>query len=384
MVENMSKFRGRLRKATVSALALACALPAAPLLAQSVSDFRLPPARPTPTPRAPGPVDSDNPVVAAPRPTPTPTPTPTATQTPTPAPAASAQPSPARTPTARPSAAPRGVAPAPGGLATPTSPTPDAAIAPAPLVFPTGSSLTPLPQSAAPMAEASDGNGATPPLLGGGALLLAALGGLVWWRRRLAEREPEIDFEPPVVTRPEPDVRVPAAPAVTPSAPPPVPVDAVLAITLDATRLSATLLNTTLQYSLRLTNNTAAPIGPITVSGDMVAAHATLPVEQQLGLSGQRLERRHETAALAPGESVTLGGEIRLPLAAISPIRAGSAALFIPLARFRAEAPGVAVAHTFVVGEAPEVADAALRPFRLDLGPRVYSRIGQREVVIPA
>ncbi|HVR90956.1 MAG TPA: hypothetical protein VHG29_07675 [Novosphingobium sp.] len=375
-----------MRTAAISALALACALPAAPLLAQSVSDFRLPPASPTPTPRAPGPVDSDNPVVTAPRPTPTPAPAPTVTQNPTPAPAASAQPTLTRTPTARPSAAPRGTTPASDVAATPALPTADAAITPAPLTFPTSSSVAPLPQSTAPAAR--EGSGAMLPLLGGGALLLAALGGLVWWRRRAAEREPEIDFEPPVVARPEPEASEPAVATVGPPllAPQraPTPADTVLAMALEATRLSATLLNTTLQYRLRLTNHTAAPLGPITVSGDMVAAHATLPVEQQLGLSGLTLERRHETPVLAPGESVTLSGEIRLPLAAITPIRAGGAALFIPLARFRAEAPGLAVVHNFVVGEAPEVADAALRPFRLDLGPRVYSRIGQRELALPA
>ncbi len=240
----------------------------------------------------------------------------------------------------------------------------------------------PQPAPATPPATANEGSGIALPLLGGAAALLAALGGLVWWRRRAGEREPEIDFEPPIVTPAKPQPLVPD-PAMPMSAPQPVPVVAELAMALEATRLSATLLNTTLQYRLCLTNHTAAPIGPIVVSGDMVAAHATLPVEQQLALSGQVLERRHETPALDPGESVTLSGEIRLPLAAISPIKAGNAALFIPLARFRAEAQGVAMLHNFVVGEASEVPHAALRPFRLDLGPRVYSRIGQREVVLP-
>lgn len=257
-----------------------------------------------------------------------------------------------------------------------------------PLAFPTDATIAPVPQvvpTTAPIA-ASDGTGVALPLLGGGAALLAALGGLVWWRRRTAERELEIDFEPPVVAQvqPTPPVPEPVAPVLLlPPVLEPFAVVAELAMALEATRLSATLLNTTLQYRLRLTNHTAAPIGPIVISGDMVAAHATQPVEQQLALSGQVLERRHETPALAPGESVTLSGEIRLPLAAIAPIKAGSAALFIPLARFRAEAQGVTVSHNFVVGEAPEVADAALRPFRLDLGPRVYSRISQREVVLP-
>lgn len=185
---------------------------------------------------------------------------------------------------------------------------------------------------------------------------------------------------------PRADPPLAAVPAESETAPPSPQVhpDAALGLALEATRLSATLLNTTLLYSLRLTNQTCAPLGPITVSGDMIAAHASLPVEQQLGLDGVILEKRHETATLAPGESAVLKGEIRLPLAAITPIRAGNAALFIPLARFRAEADGEAVTHTFVVGEAPPVANAALRPFRLDLGPRVYSKIGQREVNLPA
>jgi len=33
-----------------------------------------------------------------------------------------------------------------------------------------------------------------------------------------------------------------------------------------------------------------------------------------------------------------------------------------------------------LVGELPEAPGAALRPFRLDLGPRTYSRLGQRAV----
>jgi hypothetical protein len=117
----------------------------------------------------------------------------------------------------------------------------------------------------------------------------------------------------------------------------------------------------------------------------MIAAHASLPVARQLGLEGAHLEMRHELASLAPGESATLSGEIRLPLAMITPIRSGAAAFFVPLARFRIEAARkgaetLSLVRTFVVGETPEQAGAALRPFRLDLGPRVYSRVGQREV----
>jgi hypothetical protein len=38
------------------------------------------------------------------------------------------------------------------------------------------------------------------------------------------------------------------------------------------------------------------------------------------------------------------------------------------------------LARTFVVGEAQGPAGAGLRPFRLDLGPRTYSRLDQRAV----
>ena len=386
MVDRMNTWRGRTKTAAVSALVLGCALQSAAALAQSVSDFKLPPAKSAPAPRAPGPVDSDNPVVVTSRPAPTPAPAPTVTQAPTPAPTASGQPAPARPAPARPAPAPRLGTPAPSTATTPVAPASDAATS-APLAFPSAATVTPLPPvapSVAPVIE-DGGNGLALPLLGGGAALLVALGGLVWWRRRASERELEVAFEPPIVVQPtpRPTAAVPVAPIPPFPAPDPIPVVAELAMALEATRLSATLLNTSLLYRLRLTNHTAAPIGPIRVSGDMVAAHATLPVEQQLGLSGQVLEKRHDTPTLAPGESVTLSGEIRLPLAAITPIKAGNAALFIPLARFRAEAPGQSVAHIFVVGEAPEIANAALRPFRLDLGPRVYSRIGQREVVNP-
>jgi hypothetical protein len=162
-----------------------------------------------------------------------------------------------------------------------------------------------------------------------------------------------------------------------------------LSLRLSATRLSATLLNTTLQYQIELTNRADVPFGPLIVTGDMIAAHASLPVARQLGLDGVLLEKRHELASLAPGESATFSGEIRLPLAMITPIRSGAAAFFVPLARFRIEAARKgadthSLVRTFVVGETPEQAGAALRPFRLDLGPRVYSRVGQREVAQPA
>jgi hypothetical protein len=236
-----------------------------------------------------------------------------------------------------------------------------------------------------------------PWILAAMAALGAALGALVWWRRRGEERPPAITFEPPVVPEaaPEPEAvqTVPppeptsTAPPPSPPAPPPSPSPppSGIALTLEATRMSASLIATTLTYRLRLTNHTDTALSGLAIEGDMVAAQPQVPAERQVANAAQHLEQRHALATLAPGESAEFAGDIRVPLNAIVPIEAGGHRLFIPLARFRVEAgaggPGrVAVTRTYVVGEEPEVAGAQLRPFRLDLGPRTYSRIGQRAV----
>jgi hypothetical protein len=52
-------------------------------------------------------------------------------------------------------------------------------------------------------------------------------------------------------------------------------------------------------------------------------------------------------------------------------------ALLLPLARFRLEAEGARpLVRTFAVGQPGD--GAALQPFRLDQGPRIYPRLAQR------
>ena len=188
----------------------------------------------------------------------------------------------------------------------------------------------------------------------------------------------------PLPNRPVPEPQLSLAPV--PEAPPqPAPVPDGLVLTLEAIRLSASLMATTLSYRLTLTNHGTDSLAGLAIEGDMVSAHASLPPEQQLAQAGRALELRHALATLAPGESVAFAGEIRLALTAITPIRAGEQAYFVPLARFRVEAgaaggDAVVIARTFVVGDVPEGPQTTLRPFRLDLGPRTYSRVSQREV----
>ena len=144
--------------------------------------------------------------------------------------------------------------------------------------------------------------------------------------------------------------------------------------------MSATLINTTLSYRLALTNHGSEPLSDLRISGDMIAAHASRRADELLGAA--ELPELHRLPALGPGESVTLTGDIRLPLVSITPIRRGSAAFFVPLARPRAEGKtptgaSVGGGGTFLVGQEPG-ASKRLQPFRLDLGPRNYSKLSQQ------
>lgn len=371
------------------AATLGAALTASSLAAQATGDYRLPGATATPSSRAAGPIDPTDPTISQPRPRPSAAPSPEAAApavSPATVPSSAASPRPAAprpraTSPARPAATPAAAQPAPVAAPSPaaTAPTVPAA-APSPEALPTPS---PSAETAPLAAEPLDWR----PWAVGGAVLLAGLGAILWWRRR-KPADPVADFEPPLVAAPP----APDAPAPAPAAPIPAPpepalavVPADLALSLEARRMTASLMATTFSYALRLTNTGPAPLAAIAVEGDLVSAHASLPVERQIANDSHRLELRHAHVALAPGESIEFTGDMRLPLTEITPIRAGAAAYFVPLVRLRVEAGGdgpvsQVMVQTFVIGELPDQDGAALRPFRLDLGPRTYSRIGQRPV----
>ncbi len=360
--------------------------------AQSVSDYRLPEPTASPTPRAAGPVDPENPGASTPRAISTREPAPATRATtatagsPAPTPRASALPT-ATPGRAAPRAVPR-IFSRPATVAAPSVPiiaTPDAAL---PDVLPTGATNGPAPSfpSLEPSVAAVPAPDAAAwwwPYLAAGSAALTGLFALLWWRRRGTSLETVVEFEMPVVASPLPEpVPVQPIPELEQAV---APQPDGLALTLEATRLSASLMATTLSYRLKLTNHGAMALAGLAIEGDMVSAHASLPPEQQMAQAGQVLELRHALATLAPGESAEFSGDIRLPLAQITPIRAGELAYFVPLARFRVEAgtpdgATLILARTYVVGDVPEGPQATLRPFRLDLGPRTYSRVSQREV----
>ncbi len=372
-----------LRAATfvAAALELAVAALVPTARAQSVSDFRLPPA--TSSPRPAGPVDSEHPVVAPTVPGPATAAAPTVSVS---------KPAPIRPP------AP--AQPQPALVAAPTAPTTPA---PTPLPVPRVTATSAAPAAAPPRAAPSVPVAATTqaparaqavppapaPVPSGGTvwwwLLPAALAGALGFAlvsvvlRRRDSRPTRAIEQPAQASLPRattpPPARVPESTPEPPSAPVPA-----LSLTLEPVRLSISLVNATLLYRLRLVNETADMVGPIALSADMIAAHASLSEDSQLGRDGAALEPRHRLAGLASGESAEISGELRLPLASIIPIRSGSAALLVPLVRLRIESGGQSVTRALVVGEAPVQPGGLLRPFRLDHGSRIFTAVSQREL----
>jgi len=352
------------RKVVASAVCLA-ALLAAPASA-ALSDFRLPVDPPQQSePERVGPVAPDVPESRAPAPTPAPTPRGPPPETTADEPRIVLPDLPAATPTPAPgrtAGAPVAARPSPAGE-------PVAAETPEPNVASQAlpeAAATPTPLPAASKAPAADEGGSSWPwaLAALAGLGLFGFAGWAWLRRRPFAGPAAV----PQLERP----RLGAAPPATPAG-----AGEPLQITLEPLRLSLTLMNATLAYRLEVANRGTAPIVGLAIGADMIAAHASMTREQQLSGPGEGATTVQRIERIEPGESRIVEGEFRVPFSQIVPIRQGNAALLLPLARFRLVAEGAApVVRTFAVGQPG--AKAALQPFRLDQGPRVYPRLTQR------
>lgn len=389
------------RRRCLPALLVGTALVAPLTAASAAGGFELPPGQ-TSNPRPQGPVVPGEPPprVATPAPTPRPTPKPTPAPAPvTPAPAI-AVPTPAPS-TATPASAPSGAAQPP---ARPTAgPTPTASASPGPGVEPTPApTFNPLADDRPPLAEtsettaqpvtSSDDGSVLPawwPWAAGGAALLAILGGLAFlllrWRKERAAEEPAV--ERPRLTRPvaeqPPAPPLAKAPSPPPSAPTPAPQGepGTLSIAVEARQMTISLGAATLAYRITLTNTGPAVLGGVAIAGDMVSAHASLALEDQLATTESTLVPQHRIERIRPGESVQVTGELRLPFQAMRTIRRGNVNMLVPLARLRvetAEGGSGALIRTALVGQRAAEPGGRLQPFRLDLGPRIYREVTQK------
>ena len=152
------------------------------------------------------------------------------------------------------------------------------------------------------------------------------------------------------------------------------PAPPALRLEFTPSRFTLALANVHLRYRLRLTNTGGEALGPITLAGDMTSLPATGAQAERFANRQTPLPELHGAASLAPGETMEMIGELRLPLGMAEGISLGDAKMLVPLVRLRLtadigeQAPLISL-HHFVVGGVEGAADGHLAPFRLDLGP---------------
>lgn len=226
-------------------------------------------------------------------------------------------------------------------------------------------------------------------------LALLVLGALAFLLRRGRARPEAQEWEEPEQVAPSPAAIAPAAapapkpeiaaaPAKTaPAAPQPAftaPAPAVepagIEVSFEPAGLRLSLVYATLQYRLTIAAATDLPAGQLL--GDMIGAHGSMSPEEQLAPPVEVLTALKSVPPIAAGESVTLTGEIQLPLNAIRPLQQGTASFFVPLVRMYFINEAVALRRVYTVGI--EGGGAGLSPLRLDTGPREHRELAAREV----
>lgn len=400
-----------MRSSILSCALLVCAvLAAAPASAQPATDFRLPPdpqSTSTSSPQAEGPVDLEGDTRSAPRVigTPTPTPRPSALPSPratapqpTATPSASPAPRPTATGTGR--ALPASDGPVPtrqilsepqGAPVDPAEQTGTAQSAPdefAPEESVTESAESTTLPGAVALPDSEGGDSASQDAsrtiadmarglpvwiwgtLAAALLLLLALAVFLLARRR---RKPTMQ-QAEVADLSGPPLREvgPASSLAQPAAPS-------LEVEAHAVTLSRSVMNASISYRVTMVNRGREPITLIEVHGDVTTAHGRVPAAQQLADTEQSFPELHTHARLAPGERITMRGELRLPLREIRALRQGSVPVFVPLLRLTVRAQNMQPkAYTYVIGTRAAEKGSRPNPFRLDEPPRSYAQLTTR------
>lgn len=137
------------------------------------------------------------------------------------------------------------------------------------------------------------------------------------------------------------------------------------------------MMAATLSCRVSLINRGAQPIEDVTLGVDLTTAHGSVPRAELLANPSRPMPEAGRIARIAPGETVEIAQDVRLPTTEIRTLRQGHARLYVPLLRVRAQAgERVAIARTFLVGTLPDPGARKLQPFRLDELPQTYRLIG--------
>ncbi len=320
-----------------------------------LKDFQLQPRdRPAAQPARPAP----SPVELAP-------PSPVTGQPPAPA---QARPAPARTVTEAPRQAPA-APPQPAPTATERAPAPSLPVQPAPSLPVAAAPPQPVPEPA-PAATPEQPGGGFPWLYAIPAAALALLGFVIVRRRRRGEADEPEEAEAPA-----------AAPAPRP-APVPRPW---LELALKAERASATLTETVVMFELEIANTGKAPARNLRI--DVKMLNAGREQDKEIG-AFFRTAGRESTKCSLPGiDADTIGvirGQVTMPREEMRAVQLDDKLLFIPVIAVNAlydwdDGRTGQTSKSYVVGRELEQPSDKMGAFRVDLGPRIWRAVGQRQ-----
>jgi hypothetical protein len=288
-----------------------------------------------------------------------------------PQPVVVAPPSPVTTapPAARPQAtaparpAPQRETPAP----TPTQAAPAQEAAPPPSAPSLPLDTAPLPARVAP---AGAPQSTIPWLYVAPAAAALALLAFMLIRRRRRRADEEEAYEAPAI-------EAPAAPA-----PQPRPW---LELELRAERVSATDAETVVNFDLEIVNNGEAPAHNLRIDVKMFNAGAEQ--DKEIGAffrTAGRDSTKCSLPGIAPGTTGAIKGSVRLRRDEMKAVKLEDRYLFIPMIAVNAlydygDGQTGQTSKSYVVGRELEAPSEKMGAFRVDLGPRIWRTVGQRQ-----
>jgi len=198
-------------------------------------------------------------------------------------------------------------------------------------------------------------------------------------RRRRRRAQDEEAYEAPAI-------EAPAAPAPAPRpAPQPRPW---LELELRAERVSATDAETVVNFDLEIVNNGEAPAHNLRIDVKMFNAGAEQ--DREIGAffrTAGRDSTKCSLPGIAPGTTGAIKGSVRLRRDEMKAVKLEDRYLFIPMIAVNAlydygdgqTGQTGQTSKSYVVGRELETPNEKMGAFRVDLGPRIWRTVGQRQ-----
>jgi hypothetical protein len=180
-------------------------------------------------------------------------------------------------------------------------------------------------------------------------------------------------------------VSSPAVASATPARPEPAP-RPWLEVELKAQRASFTATEWVVQFELSVANTGAVPARNLKI--DVMLFNAGKEQDKEIGAFFRTAGQQSTKLALPgldPGRTGIIDGEVAMPLAEVKAMKLNNQTLFIPVAAVNAlyqwgeEGNTGQTAKSYIVGRELQEPSEKMGAFRLDLGPRIWRTVGQRQ-----